>query len=76
MARQASPLPCIVHEVKELVKLDSPPHITIDSEPMQVDSTNITMDEKDEDPFKDLGPSIVGNIVNYSSSTNDEGEVE
>ena len=43
---------------------------------MQVDSTNITVDKKEEDPFKDLGPSITGNIVGYSSSIDDEGEDE
>ena len=43
------------------------PHITIGSESMQVDDTNVTVD-KTEDPFKDFGFNIVGNIVNYSNS--------
>ena len=61
--------------VEELVTIDSPPHITIDSESMQVDSTNVTVD-KSEYPFKDLGLANVGNIVDYSSSTNEEKEGE
>ena len=56
--------------------MDSPLHITIDSESMEVDSTSTTIDEKDEVPFRNLGPSIFGHIVDYSSSKNDEGEVE
>ena len=28
--------------------------------------------DKEEDPFKDLGPTIVGNIVDYSNSTYEE----
>ena len=43
---------------------------------MQVDNTNITVDEKDEARFKDYGPSLFGNIFDYSSFTEDEGEVE
>ena len=61
----------VVQEVEESTKQDSPPHVTIDSESMQVDSTNITMDEEEEDPFKDLGPMVVGNIVAYSSTIED-----
>ena len=54
---------------------DSPPHITIDSESMQVDSTKLTMD-RFEDLFKDIGHAIVGNIVDYSSSIDEEKEGE
>ena len=39
---------------------------------MQVDSTQVIVD-KSEDPFKDFGPAIVGNIVNYNRYT-DENE--
>ena len=42
------------------------PHITIATESMQVDDTNVTMDIK-EDPFKDFGSNIIGNIVDYNS---------
>ena len=42
---------------------------------MQVDKTNITID-RTEDPFKDFGLAIVGNIVDYSRSTNEEKEEE
>ena len=48
--------------------------VTIDSESMHVDSTNITMDEEEEGPFRDYGPMFVGNIVEYSNSIEDEGE--
>ena len=47
------------------------PHITISSESMQVDDTNVTID-KTEDPFKDIGFNIVGNIVDYNSSSDEE----
>ena len=53
------------------ISSDSPPHITIDSESMQVDSTKVIV-EKTKDPFKDFGPAIVGNIVDYNSSTNED----
>ena len=56
--------------------MDSPPHITIDSESMQEDSTNIIVNEEEEDPFKDLGPAIVGNIMDYSNSIDEEREDE
>ena len=42
---------------------------------MQVDNTQVTID-KSEDPFKDFGPTIVGNIVSYSSSLEEEEEVK
>ena len=54
---------------------DSPPHITIDSESMQVDSTNVIVD-RTKDPFKDFGPTIVGNIVDYNSSIDEDKEEE
>ena len=38
---------------------------------MQVDSTQVIV-VKAKDPFKDYGPSIVGNIVSYSSSSEEE----
>ena len=47
------------------------PHITIGSESMQVDNTNMTVD-RTEDPFKYFATSIVGNIVDYNSSSNEE----
>ena len=62
--------------VEESSTVDSPPHITIDSESMQVDNTNVTVDEKEENPFKDLIPIIFGNIVDYSSSIDEEKEDE
>ena len=61
--------------VEESVIVDSPPHIAIDSESMQVDSTNVTMD-RSEDPFKDLSHAIASNIVDYSSSKDEEKENE
>ena len=64
----------LVEEVEETCKLDSPPQILIDTKSIQVENTQIIVDNK-EDPFKDLGPNIVGNIIEYSSSTN-EDEVE
>ena len=42
---------------------------------MQVDSTKVIVD-KVEDHFKDYGPTIVGNIVSYSSSLEEEEEVK
>ena len=38
---------------------------------MQVNNTKATVD-KSEDPFKDFGSNIVGNIVDYSSSDEEE----
>lgn len=49
------------------------PHITIDSESMQVDNTDITVD-RTKDPFKYFGSSIVGNIVDYINSFDEEKE--
>ena len=40
---------------------------------MQVDSTKVIVNRA-EDPFKDYGPIIVGNIVSYSSSSKEEEE--
>ena len=54
---------------------DSQAHITIDSESMQVDSTQVTVD-KSEDPFKYFGPTIVANIVSYSSSSEEEEKIK
>ena len=59
--------PTYSFEQKVSISSDSQPQITIDSESMQVDSTQVTVD-KSEDPFKDFGPTIIGNIVSYSSS--------
>ena len=42
---------------------------------MQVDSTNV-MVNRIEDPLKDLGLAIVGNIVDYSSSSDEEKDEE
>ena len=50
---------------------DSQQQVTIGSESMQIDSTQFTVD-KLEDPFKDFGFSIIGNIVRYSSSFEEE----
>ena len=58
--------------VEESVSVDSPPHIIIDSESMLVDSTKVIVD-RIEDPFKD---NIIGNIVGYKSSKNEEEKVE
>ena len=38
---------------------------------MHVDNTQVTVD-KIEDLFKDLGPAIIGNIVSYNSSSEEE----
>ena len=40
---------------------------------MQVDNTKVTVD-KLEDPFKNHDADIVGNIVGYSSSNNEEDQ--
>ena len=66
----------VVQEIKETNKQDFPLHVSIDSESIQVDSTNIIVDEEEKDPFKDLGPMVVGNIVEYSNTTDGEGEVD
>ena len=66
------------HSSKQLAETSIPndsTHITIDSESMQVDNTNVAMD-RDEDPFKYFGSSIVGNIVDYSSSFDEEEKKE
>ena len=42
---------------------------------MQVDSTQVTVD-KSEDPFKYFGPTIVGNIVSYNSSSEEEEKIK
>ena len=44
------------------ISSDSQPQVTIGSESMQVDNTQVTVD-KTQDPFKDFGLAIVGNIV-------------
>ena len=36
-----------------------------------MDNTNVTIDNT-KDPFKDHGPTIVGNFVPYSSSLDEE----
>ena len=51
------------------------PHITISSESMQVDNTNVIA-KKTKDPVKLFGASIVGNIVDYSSSDEEEKDQE
>ena len=55
---------------KTSIPSDSP-HIAIGTESMQVDNTNVTVD-RIEDPFKDFGSSIVGNIVDYTSLSEEE----
>ena len=57
--------------IKASISVDSPPHIIIDTEFMQVDSTNVTID-RTKDLFKDLGLAIIGNIVDYISSIDEE----
>ena len=76
MVTLASPPIFITQEEEESTKQVLPQHVIIDSESMQEDSTNITIDEEEEDPFKDLGPVIIGNIVEYSNTTENEGEEE
>ena len=49
----------------------SQPHIVMGSKSMQVDSTCITMDTK-ENPFATFNQSIVENIISYSSSNDEE----
>ena len=61
--KEASPTTCSPPHSSELATVPSPsPHITIGSESMQIDNTKVIVD-KTEDPFKDFGASIVGNIV-------------
>ena len=50
-------------------------HITISSKYIEVDNTNVIVDIT-KDPFKEFGSSIVGNIVDYSSSFDEEKEQE
>ena len=40
---------------------------------MQVDNTNLTMD-RTEDPFKYFGLGIVGNTIDYNTSSDEEEE--
>ena len=68
---ETSPSHSIEKTIAESVFDGYPPHITIDTKSMQVDSTNVIVD-KSKYPFKDLGPAIIGNIVDNSSSTNEE----
>lgn len=42
------------------------PQIVINEDTLNVDNTSITMDTI-EDPYKDYGPSIVDNLVDYTS---------
>ena len=42
---------------------------------MHIDSTQVTVD-RIEDPLKDFGPAIVGNIVSYSSSSEEEEKIK
>ena len=42
---------------------------------MQVDNTNVIVD-RTEDPFKDFGSGIIGNIVDYNNSCDEEEEKE
>ena len=48
-------------EVEEAQKIQSPPHIVIGTESMQVDNTHITIDAK-KNPFVEYGTNIVGNV--------------
>ena len=58
---------------KLVAKPSTSPHITISSDSMLVDNTKVTAN-KIEDPLKDFGASIVGNIVDYSSSNDEEDQ--
>ena len=61
------------YSFEQLVSIpsDSQPQVTIGNKSMHIDSTQVTVD-RTEDPFKDFGPTIVGNIVSYSSSSEEE----
>ena len=61
--------------MKKEVSNDPPPHISIDSEYIQVDTTKVIVDII-EDPFKDNGLVIFCNIVDYSSSIDEDKEEE
>ena len=61
--------------VEEEISDDSPLQISIDSESMQVDTTKVTVDST-KDPFKDHELAIVGKMVDYSSSTDEDKEEE
>lgn len=63
-------------EAEEKLQASSPSHIIMGTESMQVDSTHITIDMK-ENIFVGFGANIVGNIhiiTSYSSSDEDEEE--
>lgn len=61
-------------EVKETEIIESPPHIVIGTKSIQVDSTYIIVDDK-ENPFTKYGTNTVGNITTYSSY-DEEDDVE
>ena len=70
--KEDSPTTCNPpHSFEPVAAPSSPPHITIGSDSMQIDNTKVTVD-KIEDPFKDFGANIVGNIVDYSSFDEEE----
>ena len=53
--------------------LSDSPHITIGSESMQVDNTNVIVDRA-KDLVKYFGSNIVYNTIDYSSSSHEEKE--
>ena len=62
-------------EVEKVQETMSPPNIVMGIESMQVDSTHITVDAK-EDAFSQYGTNIIGNITAYSSSNEEDEEEE
>ena len=58
------------HSSEPIATPSCSPHITTRSDSMQVDNTKVIVD-KIEDPFKDFGASIIGNIVDYSSPSDE-----
>ena len=70
-----SPTQIFEHRFEEQDFDDSPPHISIDNESMQVDTTKVTLD-RTKDPFKDHELAIVGKMVDYSSSIDEDKEEE
>ena len=70
--KEDSPIACSPpHSSKPVAAASSPPHVTIGSDSMQDENTKVTID-KIMDPFNDFGANIVGNIVDYSSSNDEE----
>ena len=62
-------------DVKETYQTHSPPHIVMGIESMQVDSTHIIMDTK-ENTFATYGTTVVGNITSYTRFDEEDKEEE